>query len=412
MRRFSAAASTLLLLLAPVDAPAQAISHRGFIQARAVFYPQATPADERRVLVEATARYEPAFRVTPWLRLFAGLDVGSDSWNQTERRARFDVQSRSVPRPAVSLRRLMASFSGGGLTIDLGKQFIRWGKTDILVPTDRFAPRDFLEVTDNEFLAVSGFRVMYETSGNTFDVVCVPWFTPSRLPLLGTRWAPVPQPSGFPPIVWALEDFPGGAQIGGRWSHVNSRYEFSLSLYNGFNHLPLVLPAPRLTPRGAELIRIYPGLRMYGVDAAAPLRWFTLKGEAGYFASPDERAGEHVLYVIQAERQVSEWSLMGGYAGEIVTVRRATLDFAPDRGLTRAFIGRGSYTIDPTRSLAIEAAQRRNGAGTWVRGEYSQAAGVHWRATVAATVLAGSDKDFLGQYRRNSHLNLTLRYSF
>ena len=81
-----------------------------------------------------------------------------------------------------------------------GKQPVRWGKTDILVPTDRFAPRDYLEVTDNDFLGVTGARVLYEKSGNTVDVVWLPRFTPSRLPLLGTRWAPVPELPGLPPV--------------------------------------------------------------------------------------------------------------------------------------------------------------------------------------------------------------------
>jgi hypothetical protein len=31
---------------------------------------------------------------------------------------------------------------------------------------------------------------------------------------------------------------------------------------------------------------------------------------------------------------------------------------------------------------------------------------------LARAVIAGEANDFLGQYRRNSHLSLTLRYSF
>jgi hypothetical protein len=48
----------------------------------------------------------------------------------------------------------------------------------------------------------------------------------------------------------------------------------------------------------------------------------------------------------------------------------------------------------------------------WVRGEYSQAIGQHWRATAGLTVIRGATTDFLGQYRRNSHASLALRYSF
>jgi hypothetical protein len=151
---------------------------------------------------------------------------------------------------------------------------------------------------------------------------------------------------------------------------------------------------------------------MVGGDAAVPLRWLTLKTEAAYFTSSDHRADEYVQYVVQLERQAGEWFLVGGYAGEIVTQARKLSDFAPDRGLARAFLGRAGYTIDARRSLAVEAAVRQNGKGIWVRLEYSHLLGQHFRATAGFTVVRGVTGDFLGQYRRNSHATLAIRYSF
>ena len=73
---------------------------------------------------------------------------------------------------------------------------------------------------------------------------------------------------------------------------------------------------------------------------------------------------------------------------------------------------RAGYTIDTNRSVAVEAAVRQTGKGVWVKTEYSQASGAHWRATLTGTVIGGSNADFFGQYRRNSHVLATLRYSF
>jgi hypothetical protein len=64
---------------------------------------------------------------------------------------------------------------------------------------------------------------------------------------------------------------------------------------------------------------------------------------------------EYVLYVMQVERQTGQWRLVGGYAGEVVTVRRAASTFAPDRGLTR-----------PT-SRARRTRSTRIGAQRWRR---------------------------------------------
>ena len=55
---------------------------------------------------------------------------------------------------------------------------------------------------------------------------------------------------------------------------------------------------------------------------------------------------------------------------------------------------------------------RQTFQGVWLKTEYSQATGAHWRTTLTGTFIGGSDTDFFGQYRRNSHVLVTLRYSF
>ena len=80
------------------------------------------------------------------------------------------------------------------------------------------------------------------------------------------------------------------------------------------------------------------------------------------------------MYVVQLERQSGEWIFVGGYAGEVVTIRRASLTFAPDRALTRAIIGRASYTIDSNRTVAFEGAVRQNGDGLFGKVDYSSGA--------------------------------------
>jgi hypothetical protein len=62
------------------------------------------------------------------------------------------VEGPRSSQTAGEVRRLSATAHKGPLTFEAGKQFIRWGKTDIVTPTDRFAPRDYLTVVDNDFL--------------------------------------------------------------------------------------------------------------------------------------------------------------------------------------------------------------------------------------------------------------------
>ena len=120
----------------------------------------------------------------------------------------------------LSLREFNATITKDKLTAEFGKQFIRWGKADILNPTDRFAPKDFLTVTDPDFLAVLAARVTYDTGTNSFDFVWQPRFTPSRTPLLNQRWTVLPPAVDGIALVDLGSEFPGRSAFGARWNHI------------------------------------------------------------------------------------------------------------------------------------------------------------------------------------------------
>jgi len=387
----------LLLLALAVPAAAQ-FSQRGFLETGAFLYPDTAPNDSGHFVGESLFRYEAFYKLTN-LRFVAGIDARWDTHQQTG--LDFSFFDRTRLRPAFDMRRIGVAYTRDKLTVEVGKQLIRWGKTDILNPTDRFAPRDFLNVVDADFLPIKAARVTYGSQSDTIDVVFSPRLTPSRIPLLNQRWSPPV------PLREADPDFPGAPQFGARWNHIARTAEYSFSFYNGFDNLPLF----RLTPQ-FTLQRFYPQLRMYGADVALPLGPVTVKGEAAYFTSTNTQSDEYVLYVLQLERQAGEWAFAGGYAGEATTLHRSTFQFSPTRGFARSLVGHASYTIDTNRSVTVEAVARQNGQGAWVRAVYSQAFGQHVRATAAYALIRGDPADFIGQYRLNSHALLTVRYSF
>lgn len=400
------------LLLGVAGAQAQNFEQRGFFETRAIFYPQTASNDSAHVVGDTLLRYDASYKVAPWLKLSGVIDLRFDSHQQVEREVRLDVSDRSLQRPAMSLRRLSAMLHKGKFTAEVGRQFIRWGKADILNPTDRFAPKDFLSVIDADFLGVTAARATYESGSHTIDLVWQPFFTPSRSPLINQRWTVLPEEAQAIPIRDRGARYPGGSQHGARYNHIGAGYEYSVCFFEGFNNLPLFDVQLVIGPSiGVAIQRYYPTLRLYGADAAVPLKWFTVKAEAAYFTSSTNGAQEYGIYVIQLERQVKEFSFVGGYAGDFVT-RESTIpfQFAPDRGFARSFVGRAGWTVDANRSMALEAAVRAS--GSFLRYEYSQSFGQHWRATAGAAWLRGDDADFLGQYHRNSYFSLALRYSF
>ncbi len=412
-RRFTRVAlAAVAFALSPEVSAAQSITQRGFVDGTIVFYPQQGTRDTVQLVGDVIAREEVFAKPTAWVQFAGGLDARANTHDQVERAWRLDFGDRRPLRPALSVRRLSATFTHGPLTVEAGRQFIRWGKADIVTPTDHFAPRDFLSVIDNQFLPVTGVRAAVQWRSESIEGVWVPLFTPSRTPLLNQRWTVVPEGAEALSLVDASGPLPEGSQAGVRWAHTTGAYELSVSYFDGFNHLPDISITPGPSPFVVGIAKSYPDLRSYGFDLAVPTRWVTLKGETAYFSAPSPTSDDYVLYVVQLERQTGEWMFVGGYAGEVVTEHRAQLTFAPDRGLTRSLVARASYTIDANRSTAFETAVRQNGHGAYVKGEYSQARGQHWRATVTGALIRGQADDFLGQYRRNSHATLSIRYSF
>jgi len=256
------------------------LTQRGFLDGSIYLFPQDAPNDSTQVMGDFLAREEVFVKPAPWVQFAGGLDLRANSHDQVEDSWRLDVSDRGAQRPRLSLRRLTATLTHGPFTLDAGKQFIRWGKADILNPTDRFAPRDFLNVVDNDFIAVTGVRGVVQHGSETLEVVWVPRFTPSRVPLLDQRWTAVPEA----PSATLIDEgavFPDGSQAGVRWSHVGDGFEYSASFFNGFNHMPNVdaFAAPIAVPSAPTCLgcpttiavrRTYPAIRTYGGDAAVP----------------------------------------------------------------------------------------------------------------------------------------------
>ena len=138
------------LLLSTASLCGQTFEQKGFLETDFFGFPQTAPNDSGRFVGEILLRWDASYQPAPWFTLSGGLEAQTDTHNQTERSFRFDTLDRSLLRPAFSLRSLKVTLHRGHFTADLGKQFIHWGQADIVNPTDRFAPRDYLNVVDNE----------------------------------------------------------------------------------------------------------------------------------------------------------------------------------------------------------------------------------------------------------------------
>lgn len=283
MRRRALLLFSALVLCAP-PARAQTFSQRGMAEGMLFVYPQTAPRDETRLVADALFRYEPSLKAGRW-RFDAALDARIDTHDMTEREFAVAFRDRTIRRPALAIARASASWARGPVTVEVGKQFLRWGKTDILVPTDRFAPRDYIGIVQPELLGVTAGRVTISNASDSLDVVATPRMTPSRTPLLDQRWAIVPPEATGLTLADAGAAYPRGGQVGVRWNHIGRRLEHSVSYFHGFNHLPFFAATVVPSPLHVQVERRYARMTSVGADVAAPLPWFTLKAESAWFDS-------------------------------------------------------------------------------------------------------------------------------
>jgi hypothetical protein len=222
------------------------------------------PNDDTQAVADALVREEVFLKPSAWIQFAGGLDLRGNSHDQVTDSWDLDWEDRRILRPRTSLRRLSATIAAGGFTLDVGKQFVRWARADILNPIDRFAPHDFLNVVDTEFLPIVAVRPSMRVGSERFEVVWTPQLTPSRMPLLDQRWTVLPEGADLLPLVDKGSQFPQRSQYGLRWTHTGGRIEGGFAFFDGFNHLPTIEVGLQPAPAALTLTRTFPRLRTYG----------------------------------------------------------------------------------------------------------------------------------------------------
>jgi hypothetical protein len=177
-----------------------------------------------------------------------------------------------------------------------------------------------------------------------------------RTPLFTQRWASVPPASANLRFVDGGARLPDGTQTGVRWSHIGAGFEYSLSWFDGFNHLPNIEVHVPFVPGELILTRVYPDIRSYGVDAAVPTPCSPSKARP-HFTSPESGTDEFVL-TCQLERR-GEWQFVGGYAGK--SSRSEMPSSRSHRiGTTRCSSGAPAHDRrEPTAAIEGRPAERR-----------------------------------------------------
>ncbi len=429
----------LVLLASPSGALAgMAWEYGGFLESRAEVYPQRPNPEDTHALALGHAQLWSQGTLHERLSWRISVDFRLDTHDNVDRGRWFDVDQRGVRQPAGALRELYGTVKLGSVDVRLGKQEIRWGRADGFNPTDNLVPYDYLNVVAEERIPVPAVKADAYIGNTRLETAWIPWFTPTRLPLLHQRWFPrLPTSTKAPlgPMGEEIDvdltfqdgriDFPArtfsNGQWGVRWNQVLRGGEFSLSYFDGFDDFPLFRPTTELLPPVAvrprllvTLDREYHRMRVLGADFASELGPFGVRGELAYFdvehTAPINR--DRLTFVIGVDRTWGDWFAIVQYTDQIPARDVQGAPIFPDRGLRSSIVYRIERTLSAAQSIELKGAIGVREGDVLVQVGHSIALADAWRLKTGVTFLSGPQTSYLGQYRNNNYLNLQLRYSF
>jgi len=160
----------------------------------------------------------------------------------------------------------------------LGQQFIFWGKTDWINPTDNINPWDYQNISSE----VEDYRIpVLAARGNFYfgllklQAVGVPFFTPDKIPL---------HADSLMTPAKTLRNAEYGFRLSSYWGTL----DYSLSYFHGFDGSPAIfvnrLSVPPMRP---PVIAKYLPLDVYGMDFVTTMGSWALKGESAYIQTAD-----------------------------------------------------------------------------------------------------------------------------
>jgi hypothetical protein len=215
--------------------------------------------------------------------------------------------------------------SQGALDLRIGQQKVRWGKADGINPTDFFTPSDYtvlLPLEEDRYRAIPAVRADVAIGdASSVSFVLSPNFTRSELP-----WEDLPG-------VEVSENEPSGShqpQYGVRWSHTGSRFDWSLSAFNGFETLP-VLDFVEMEAGALRYERNYPDVHGFGADLAFTVGQWGLRAELAYksFEETDVQSiASNWSLAAGGDRSFDNWNINVQALARYTPDYRTTLQFS------------------------------------------------------------------------------------
>ena len=406
-----------LLAALAVPAAARASDFGGEIELRADGYPEGEPALQGWFQGVVTYSAHPA----SWCFVRIGLLVEADTHGDISRDDLYQDDDRNILRSPTRFRDLLVGFRRSGVTLELGKQRLTWARATFINATDNLTPRDWTDPLNEERLSPWAARLTVERGRFAGEVVLVPRYAPSRLPVLGERWFPV-EPStvggfaveaswgqdAFPPVTWST------LQGAARFSYRGAHGEGSISWFRGYDDAPVVTPVlgtpdPIAGTIPVALDRSAARLEVTGADGEVLVGSWVLRGEAGYFHYGADEVDGYALYQVEAQWTRGSWQAIVGWGDSIGGEPSEATPTALDLGYLPAAFVRVTYGEATGWNVAADAVIGAQDVDAFVRLSGSYPFAGHYRVGGEVDLIRGDAGTFFGRWADNDRATVFVR---
>lgn len=156
---------------------------------------------------------------------------------------RQNLNSDNDLSPEFRLREAYLDIKGAHIDFRIGQQMIVWGRADAAQIHDIITPMDLSEFLTQDFTdlrtGVTAVNITYYRPNNSFQLIIVPFFSPSTLAEPGSRWNIWPTENvEYLDTIYPTATIPN-AQLALRWNNRSSlKWDVDVSFYSGYNPNP------------------------------------------------------------------------------------------------------------------------------------------------------------------------------
>ncbi len=323
----------------------------------------------------------------------------------------------------------------GPVDISVGKQYVFWGQTDWINPTDLFTPWDYVNISselEDYRVAPWAIRATAYARATSFDLVWVPW--------------PLPHAMDFSPMAdegfeVADPDLPDhtvkNSDIGLRIATRFVGIDASVMAFHGLDKRPgmameAIIDTTTMPPPPPTLVATptYDMMSAVGGDLAWGAGPILLKGEVAYYWTEDLDGDDPMVRNPELSAVAGLTVVPASWLNITVqgTANHLSRYDPDDEGAALLALGMPDPTVDPTTSWGIverAAVDIRDVVSISVvamqglpQGDHFEMAYVSWRVADGLTLLGGvvlfggpEDTRF-GRIRDYSRAFLELKYAF